>query len=32
MVEIFPEYARMAPRAVKSGREIPVVIIERLDS
>jgi deazaflavin-dependent oxidoreductase (nitroreductase family) len=32
MVEILPEYARMAPRAVKSGREIPVVIIERLDS
>ena len=30
MVAIFPEYARMAPRAAKAGREIPIVIIERL--
>jgi deazaflavin-dependent oxidoreductase (nitroreductase family) len=32
MVGIFSEYARMAPRAAKAGREIPVVIIERIDS
>jgi deazaflavin-dependent oxidoreductase (nitroreductase family) len=29
MVKIFPEYANMAPRAAKAGREIPVVVIER---
>jgi deazaflavin-dependent oxidoreductase (nitroreductase family) len=30
MVDIFPDYARMQPRAARRGRDIPVVVIERL--
>jgi deazaflavin-dependent oxidoreductase (nitroreductase family) len=30
MAAIFPEYDRMRPRAAKAGREIPVVVLERL--
>jgi deazaflavin-dependent oxidoreductase (nitroreductase family) len=30
MARIFPEYDRMQPRAARAGREIPVVVIERL--
>ena len=30
MAAIFPEYDRMQPRAAAAGREIPVVVVERL--